>query len=374
MCVCCVEELGGVGVRVRFVFVLLGPRNDHIDYLEIGRCVGTLMTNMQFRECAYEARDRRDMVETIGHFTTRSLCLVLPIGQHDDDLLEPVIEWMRHKLAKKMHHLMNNSLEAHSPTSPGASVAAEENVSMPFGLRLKSWSRKHSRNTNSGNEVSGAESAGLESSPQKTSQAGAGGAKSLFVYSNNNNSTSSSSGSNHSSGGGDVGGGGGGGGGGDGSGGTSKTPFLNNVVNRIGHSGSSFKHKDEVGFNPFQRTGYLFGCLCLEIRNRYAHYRSDFADALNVHCLVAFIFTFTVCVAPALCFGGILADKTSDWFGVNEMLLATSLNGIIVGLFSGQPLMIMGPTGPFLVFEEMLYLVNAYIVNSKSIKYNEKRC
>lgn len=38
------------------------------------------------------------------------------------------------------------------------------------------------------------------------------------------------------------------------------------------------------------------------------------------------------------------------------MLIATSLNGIISGLFSGQPLMIMGPTGPFLVFEEMLYI------------------
>ena len=40
------------------------------------------------------------------------------------------------------------------------------------------------------------------------------------------------------------------------------------------------------------------------------------------------------------------------------MLLATSLNGIIAGLFSGQPLMIYGATGPFLVFEEMLYYVN----------------
>lgn len=33
------------------------------------------------------------------------------------------------------------------------------------------------------------------------------------------------------------------------------------------------------------------------------------------------------------------------------MLIATSMNGIISGLFSGQPLMILGPTGPFLVFE-----------------------
>ena len=40
------------------------------------------------------------------------------------------------------------------------------------------------------------------------------------------------------------------------------------------------------------------------------------------------------------------------------MLIATSINGVISGLFSGQPLMIFGATGPFLVFEEMLYNVN----------------
>ena len=51
------------------------------------------------------------------------------------------------------------------------------------------------------------------------------------------------------------------------------------------------------------------------------------------------------------------ADKTDKWFGVNEMLIATSINGVISGLFSGQPLMIFGATGPFLVFEEMLYNV-----------------
>jgi hypothetical protein len=55
--------------------------------------------------------------------------------------------------------------------------------------------------------------------------------------------------------------------------------------------------------------------------------------------------------------GVFLADKTKQSFGVNEMLLATSLNGIVFGLFSGQPLMLFGATGPFLVFEEMLYNV-----------------
>ena len=45
------------------------------------------------------------------------------------------------------------------------------------------------------------------------------------------------------------------------------------------------------------------------------------------------------------------------------MLIATSLNGIVFGLFSGQPLMIFGATGPFLIFEEMLYEVSPGALN-----------
>ena len=53
-----------------------------------------------------------------------------------------------------------------------------------------------------------------------------------------------------------------------------------------------------------------------------------------------------------------LADKTNNRLGVNEMLIASSLNGFLFGFVSGQPLLILGPTGPFLVFEEMVYDVS----------------
>jgi hypothetical protein len=90
---------------------------------------------------------------------------------------------------------------------------------------------------------------------------------------------------------------------------------------------------------------------------------------------------FIACLAPALTFGGIigkmnilfylkiyiyiylfcLADKTSNRLGVNEMLIASSVNGFLFGFVSGQPLLILGPTGPFLVFEEMVYDVSIVI-------------
>lgn len=45
--------------------------------------------------------------------------------------------------------------------------------------------------------------------------------------------------------------------------------------------------------------------------------------------------------------------------GVSETMVATSVFGMLFSLFSGQPLLIIGATGPVLVFEESLYKVIA---------------
>ncbi|CAF4988494.1 unnamed protein product [Rotaria socialis] len=74
---------------------------------------------------------------------------------------------------------------------------------------------------------------------------------------------------------------------------------------------------------------------------------------------------FIACLAPALTFGGIIADKTNNRLGVNEMLIAASVNGFLFAFVSGQPLLILGPTGPFLVFEEMVYDVSKSIIEKQ---------
>lgn len=48
--------------------------------------------------------------------------------------------------------------------------------------------------------------------------------------------------------------------------------------------------------------------------------------------------------------------------GVSEMLVSTAICGIVFSLFSGQPLIIIGATGPVLVFEEALYKVCCFTV------------
>jgi len=110
--------------------------------------------------------------------------------------------------------------------------------------------------------------------------------------------------------------------------------------------------------DPFKPTGCLFGTLIQEATHRYKLYWSDIRDGLNWKCLVSAIFIFSLCLAPALTFGGVLATKTSDMFGINELLIATASNGVFFALFSGQPLMLFGSTGPMIVFEEMLYIVS----------------
>ena len=62
-------------------------------------------------------------------------------------------------------------------------------------------------------------------------------------------------------------------------------------------------------------------------------------------------------LAPTITFGGLLGKKTDQWLGVKETLIATSLCGILFALFAGQPLIIVGTTGPILVFEQATYEV-----------------
>jgi len=52
------------------------------------------------------------------------------------------------------------------------------------------------------------------------------------------------------------------------------------------------------------------------------------------------------------------ADKTKNLIGISETLIATSVSGVIFSLFAGQPLLIVGTTGPLLLFDEALFNVS----------------
>ena len=51
-------------------------------------------------------------------------------------------------------------------------------------------------------------------------------------------------------------------------------------------------------------------------------------------------------LAPTIAFGGLLGEITHNQIGVMEALVGSSLVGVVYALLSGQPLSIMGITGP----------------------------
>ncbi len=175
--------------------------------------------------------------------------MVLPIGSFDDDLLTPVIDWMRNKLDKKLLKLEQEKkmLEKSSPSSKSKHINDNHEPSNTYNVSEHNTDHMDMNNNfKNGNDTKKNSFNLMQDFSEVTKRK-----KSIFIYKSN-------------------------------------------------HSVSEDVLSYTDAFDPFQRTGYLFGCLIKEIKYRYSRYCSDYTDALNLHCLVAFVFTFTVCIAPAL--------------------------------------------------------------------------
>ncbi|XP_029002441.1 anion exchange protein 2b isoform X2 [Betta splendens] len=107
--------------------------------------------------------------------------------------------------------------------------------------------------------------------------------------------------------------------------------------------------------DPLERTGRPFGGLVRDVQRRYPKYLSDFKDALNSQCMAAVIFIYFAALSPAITFGGLLGEKTDGLIGVSELIISTSVQGMIFCLLGAQPLLVVGFSGPLLVFEEAFF-------------------
>uniref|UniRef100_A0A8D2JIE4 Anion exchange protein n=1 Tax=Varanus komodoensis TaxID=61221 RepID=A0A8D2JIE4_VARKO len=113
--------------------------------------------------------------------------------------------------------------------------------------------------------------------------------------------------------------------------------------------------EEEEEADPLERTGRPFGGLIRDVRRRYPQYLSDFRDALDPQCLAAVIFIYFAALSPAITFGGLLGEKTQGLIGVSELIISTSVQGILFCLLGAQPLLVIGFSGPLLVFEEAFF-------------------
>lgn len=120
--------------------------------------------------------------------------------------------------------------------------------------------------------------------------------------------------------------------------------------------GEVVKEEEAHHIGPeLQRSGRLFGGLILDIKRKAPFFLSDFKDALSLQCLASILFLYCACMSPVITFGGLLGEATQGRISAIESLFGASLTGIAYSLFAGQPLTILGSTGPVLVFEKILF-------------------
>ncbi|XP_031414140.1 sodium-driven chloride bicarbonate exchanger isoform X1 [Clupea harengus] len=217
-----------VPITTRFLFILLGPMGKGLQYHEIGRSIGALMTDEVFHDVAYKAKDRKDLVDGIDEFLDQ--VTVLPPGEWDPSIR----------------------------IEPPKNVPSQEKRRIPA------------------------------------------------------------------------------------------------VPNGTTEMGEAEEHEGHGG-PELQRTGRLFGGLLLDIKRKAPHYFSDYKDALSLQCMASFLFLYCACMSPVITFGGLLGEATEGRISAIESLFGASMTGIAYSLFAGQPLTILGSTGPVLVFEKILF-------------------
>uniref|UniRef100_A0A8D0EYN1 Anion exchange protein n=1 Tax=Strix occidentalis caurina TaxID=311401 RepID=A0A8D0EYN1_STROC len=224
-----------VPLPVRFLFVVLGPDAPHIDYKEIGRAAATMMSERVFRQDAYLAEGRQDLLRGVEDFLEASIVLP-PTETPNEQLLRSLVPLQQQLLRRRYQ----------DPPSPWLAGPTP-----PLACGVPPW-----------------------------------------------------------------------------------PPARD---------------------DPLRRTGRPFGGLVRDIRRRYPKYLSDIKDALNPQCLAAVIFIYFAALSPAITFGGLLSEKTKGMMGVSELLLSTCVQCVLFSILSAQPLLVVGFSGPLLVFEEAFY-------------------
>ncbi|CAF0834824.1 unnamed protein product [Adineta ricciae] len=220
-------DLIEVPLPTRFLFILLGPCNEHLRYHEVGRSIATLMADEIFHDVAYRARNRDDLLAGIDDFLDH--VTVLPPGEWDPK----------------------------TRIEPPKSVPNKED-------RL-----------------------------DRTK--------------------------------------------------------INGVTQMV-----EMEHHEHELDPSLIRTGRFCGGLITDIKRKAPFFLSDLTDAISFQSIAAIIFLYFACLSPIITFGGLLSKATDNNMAAIESLLSGAICGCLYHLFAGQPLTILGSTGPVLVFETIV--------------------
>ncbi|CCF58047.1 hypothetical protein KAFR_0D03990 [Kazachstania africana CBS 2517] len=95
----------------------------------------------------------------------------------------------------------------------------------------------------------------------------------------------------------------------------------------------------------------------MDFKDRFPYYWQDWRDAWDYRVIPSLVETYFNNLLPAIAFAQDAFDRTDNLYGVNEILLASALGGVVFGLFAGQPLCIVGVTGPITIFNYTVYSI-----------------
>jgi len=101
------------------------------------------------------------------------------------------------------------------------------------------------------------------------------------------------------------------------------------------------------------------GGLMDDVKRRGPWYIDDWTEAFRPgnrsQALASVSFLFFACLSPAVTFGMLFDEYTEGQLGVVEMVLSSGISGILYALLSGQPLCILGATGPELAYTAVFF-------------------
>lgn len=98
-----------------------------------------------------------------------------------------------------------------------------------------------------------------------------------------------------------------------------------------------------------------FKGMVADLKRRAPHYWSDWTDGFHTRVLSSTLFMVFTSIAPAITFAGVLSTETDNHLGPVEVILSTTITGSMFALFAGQPLCIVGVTGPVTIFTVAIY-------------------
>lgn len=98
-----------------------------------------------------------------------------------------------------------------------------------------------------------------------------------------------------------------------------------------------------------------------DINSRIHLYLKDFDNIWNLKVSASILFMFFTSIGPAITFANLLQKETQGEIGAVEVMLSSAISGIIMSLFAGQPLVIVGVTGPVSILTISIYSMSSGI-------------